>query len=36
MAAACQDITEQKKPQEMLIQSEKMMSVGSLAAGMAS
>ncbi len=35
MAAACQDITEQKKTQEMLVQSEKMTSVGSLAAGMA-
>ena len=35
MVAACQDITEQKKTQEMLIQTEKMMSVGGLAAGMA-
>lgn len=30
-----QDITEQKKSQELLIQTEKMMTIGSLAAGMA-
>ncbi|MBU2648069.1 PAS domain S-box protein [bacterium] len=35
MAAACQDITEQLQTQKLLIQSEKMMSIGGLAAGMA-
>ncbi|MFH1155558.1 MAG: PAS domain S-box protein [Pseudomonadota bacterium] len=33
--AFMRDITEQKRTQEMLVQSEKMMSVGGLAAGMA-
>lgn len=33
--ATVRDITHQKKSQEMLVQSEKMMSIGGLAAGMA-
>ncbi len=33
--ASCHDITEQKKIQEMLIQSEKMISVGGIATGIA-
>lgn len=35
VASLMNDITERKKTQEMIIQSEKMMSVGGLAAGMA-
>lgn len=35
VASLVNDITERKKTQEMMIQSEKMMSVGGLAAGMA-
>jgi PAS domain S-box-containing protein len=35
VASLVNDITERKKNQEMMIQSEKMMSVGGLAAGMA-
>lgn len=35
VASLVNDITERKKTQEMVIQSEKMMSVGGLAAGMA-
>ncbi len=33
--ALCRDITRRKKSQELMIQSEKMMSIGGLAAGMA-
>lgn len=35
MASLVNDVTERKKTEEMIIQSEKMMSVGGLAAGMA-
>ncbi|MDX2441438.1 MAG: ATP-binding protein [Desulfobacterales bacterium] len=35
MIALCRDITRRKKSQEVMIQSEKMMSLGGLAAGMA-